>query len=85
MLSNITTRGHGRASLEVPVSKIDEVIKVPLSKKILFEKLQNVHVTADVWYKGKRARIKLDTKPKGSPADAYIDTNGIVTVNETQE
>lgn len=65
--------------------KIDEVIKVPLSKKILFEKLQNVHVTADVWFKGKRARIKLDTKPKGSPADAYIDTNGIVTVNETQE
>ena len=52
---------------------------------ILFEKLQNVHVTADVWFKGKRARITLDTKPKGSPADAYIDTNGIVTVNETQE
>ena len=65
--------------------KIDEIIKVPLSKKILFEKLQNVHVTADVWFKGKRARITLDTKPKGSPADAYIDTNGIVTVNETQE
>jgi len=65
--------------------KIDEIIKVPLSKKILFEKLENVHVTADVWFKGKRPRITLDTKPKGSPADAYIDTNGIVTVNETQE
>jgi len=39
----------------------------------------------DVWFKGKRPRITLDTKPKGSPADAYIDTNGIVTVNETQE
>ena len=65
--------------------KIDEIIKVPLSKKILFEKLENVHVTADVWFKGKRPRITLDVKSKGSPSDAYIDTNGIVTVNETQE
>ena len=65
--------------------KIDEIIKVPLSKKILFEKLENVHVTADVWFKGKRPRITLDVKPKGSSSDAYIDTNGIVTVNETQE
>ena len=64
--------------------KIDELIKVPLSKKILFEKLANVHVTVDVWYKGKKPKISITTKPKTN-TDAYIDPNGIVTVNESQE
>ena len=64
--------------------KIDELIKVPLSKKILFEKLSNVHVTADLWIKGKKKRVTLVTKAKSSPADAYVDSNGVVTVNETQ-
>jgi len=64
--------------------KIDELIKVPLSKKILFEKLSNVHVTVDVWHKGKKPKISITTKPKTN-TDAYIDTNGIVTVNESQE
>ena len=64
--------------------KIDELIKVPLSKKILFEKLSNVHVTADLWIKGKKRRVTLTTKAKSTPADAFIDTNGVVTINETQ-
>ena len=63
--------------------KIDELIKVPLSKKILFEKLTDVHVTVDVWYKGKKPKILITTAPKTN-TDAYIDTNGIVTVNEAQ-
>ena len=65
--------------------KIDELVKIPLSKKILFEKLENVHVTVDVWFKGKKAKITLETKAKSSPADAYVDPNGIVTMNESQD
>ena len=65
--------------------KIDELVKIPLSKKILFEKLENVHVTVDVWFKGKKAKITLETKAKSSPADAYVDPNGIVTINESQD
>jgi ATP-dependent Clp protease ATP-binding subunit ClpA len=64
--------------------KIDELIKVPLSKKILFEKLENCHVTADLFIKGKKRRVSLTSKPKTTVSGGEINENGVVIVNETQ-
>jgi len=64
--------------------KIDELIKVPLSKKILFEKLENCHVTADLFIKGKKRRVSLISKPKTTVSGGEINENGVVVVNETQ-
>ena len=64
--------------------KIDELIKVPLSKKILFEKLENCHLTADLFVKGKKRRVSFTAKPKTTVTGGEVDANGIVIVNETQ-
>ena len=64
--------------------KIDELIKVPLSKKILFEKLENCHVTADLGVKGKKRKVLFTTKPKTTVIGGEVDENGVVIVNETQ-
>ena len=66
--------------------KIDELIKVPLSKKILFEQLSNCHVTAD-WLddKGRGCRVVLISKPRSKAISAEIDMNGVVVVNDEPE
>ncbi len=63
--------------------KIDELIKVPLSKKILFEKLENCHLTCDLFIKGKKRRVSFTSKPKTTVSGGKVDENGIVIVNET--
>ena len=63
--------------------KIDELIKVPLSKKILFEKLENCHLTCDLFIKGKKRRVSFTSKPKTTVSGGEVDENGIVVVNET--
>lgn len=63
--------------------KIDELIKVPLSKKILFEKLENCHLTCDLFIKGKKRRVSFTSKPKTTVSGGEVDENGIVIVNET--
>ena len=63
--------------------KIDELIKVPLSKKILFEKLENCHLTCDLSIKGKRKKVAFRSIPK-APVNGKVDENGIIVVNETQ-
>mgnify|MGYP001245007045 CR=1 FL=1 len=63
--------------------KIDELVKVPLSKKILFEKLENCHLTCDLFIKGKKKKVIFRSTPKTS-ANNEVDENGIVVVNQTQ-
>ncbi|MDC0862911.1 ATP-dependent Clp protease ATP-binding subunit [bacterium] len=63
--------------------KIDELIKVPLSKKILFEKLENCHLTCDLFIKGKKRRVSFKSQPKTTVSGGEVDANGIVVVNET--
>tara|TARA_B100001057_G_scaffold490450_1_gene578769 strand:+ start:11110 stop:13419 length:2310 start_codon:yes stop_codon:yes gene_type:complete len=63
--------------------KIDELIKVPLSKKILFEKLENCHLTCDLFIKGKKRRVSFKSQPKTTVSGGEVDANGIVIVNET--
>lgn len=63
--------------------KIDELIKVPLSKKILFEKLENCHLTCDLFIKGKKRRVSFTSQPKTTVSGGEVDANGIVVVNET--
>ena len=64
--------------------KIDELIKVPLSKKILFEKLENCHLTCDLFIKGKKRRVSFASQPRTTVSGGEVDPNGIVIVNETQ-
>ena len=64
--------------------KIDELIKVPLSKKILFEKLSNCHVTADLWVKGNKKKIRLNVAPKATVSGGEVNQDGIVIVNESE-
>jgi ATP-dependent Clp protease ATP-binding subunit ClpA len=65
--------------------KIDELIKVPLSKKILFEKLSNCHVTADwVRVKAKKYAVGLTSKPKTTVSGGEVNQDGIVIVNESE-
>ena len=64
--------------------KIDELIKVPLSKKILFEQLENCHLTCDLFIKGKKRRVSFKSHPKTTVSGGEVDENGIVVVNETQ-
>ena len=63
--------------------KIDELVKVPLSKKILFEKLENCHLTCDLFIKGKKKKVVFRSTPKTS-ATNEVDENGVVVVNQTQ-
>jgi len=63
--------------------KIDELVKVPLSKKILFEKLENCHLTCDLFIKGKKKKVVFRSTPKTS-ANNEVDENGVVVVNQTQ-
>ena len=63
--------------------KIDELVKVPLSKKILFEKLENCHLTCDLFIKGKKKKVIFRSTPKTS-ANNEVDENGVVVVNQTQ-
>ena len=58
--------------------KIDELIKVPLSKKILFQKLKNCHITAE-W---KNQEVVLTSKPKSNPTSAEVNENGVVVVKD---
>ena len=66
--------------------KIDELIKVPLSKKILFEQLSDCHVKAE-WLDDKKrgCRVVLTSKPKSNAISAEIDMNGVVVVNDDPE
>jgi len=63
--------------------KIDELIKVPLSKKILFEQLSDCLVKAE-WLDDKKrgCRVVLTSKPKSSALSAEIDTNGVVVIKD---
>jgi len=63
--------------------KIDELVKVPLSKKILFEKLENCHLTCDLFIKGKKKKVVFRSTPKTS-TNNEVDENGVVVVNQTQ-
>jgi ATP-dependent Clp protease ATP-binding subunit ClpA len=48
MIDHLARIGYDPAMGARPLSrKIDEIIKVPLSKKILFEKLENCNITVD--------------------------------------
>ena len=64
--------------------KIDELVKVPLSKKILFEKLSNCHVTADLWVKGNKRKVLLKVASKTAVTSGEVNQDGIVIVNQSE-
>ena len=58
--------------------KVDELIKVPLSKRILFEKLRDCNITVD-W---KDDEIQFDSTERAAHANEQgsVDSNGIIVV-----
>jgi ATP-dependent Clp protease ATP-binding subunit ClpA len=57
--------------------KIDELIKVPLSKKMLFENLNNVDISVD--YRGDAVQFDLGTA--STVETGAVDANGIIVVD----
>ena len=57
--------------------KIDQLIKVPLSKRILFEKLSNCNVTVD--YNNDEVAFIVDAEDSTSTSGA-VDANGIIVL-----
>jgi ATP-dependent Clp protease ATP-binding subunit ClpA len=60
--------------------KINELIKVPLSKKILFDKLNNCDVKVD--YQDKMSFVITEKEFILFPADKIIDENGYVILDQ---
>jgi ATP-dependent Clp protease ATP-binding subunit ClpA len=58
--------------------KIDELVRIPLSRKILFEDLQDCTVTADY----RDEQVELDI---AKLLIASVDSSGLVVVNEVDE
>jgi ATP-dependent Clp protease ATP-binding subunit ClpA len=59
--------------------KIDELLRVPISKKILFEDLRDTDLTVDY----RDQKIEIDVRPARTVASATIDEDGIIHVGET--
>jgi ATP-dependent Clp protease ATP-binding subunit ClpA len=57
--------------------KIDELIRVPLSKKILFERIKNVTINAHIDVEG---HIIFDIQHRLLPSAANIGPDGIITI-----
>jgi ATP-dependent Clp protease ATP-binding subunit ClpA len=81
LVEHLAQKGYDPQMGARPLSrKIDELIKVPLSKKILFEKLTNCGIVADlvedevVFNIGKRR----NEKTKGD-----VDKDGFIVIDET--
>ena len=60
--------------------KIDELIKVPLSKKILFERLQDVSLIAD-W---QDQQVVFDTASRRNSTKTGVDSKGYIVVDEDE-
>ena len=58
--------------------KVDELIKIPLSKKILFDKIKNCTVTVD-WVEGV-AEFTTNEPSAHTGEQGKVDSNGIVIV-----
>ena len=60
--------------------KIDELIKVPLSKKILFERLQDVSLIADY----RDQQVVFDTVSRRNSTKTGVDSKGYIVVDEDE-
>jgi ATP-dependent Clp protease ATP-binding subunit ClpA len=58
--------------------KIDELIKVPLSKKILFDRLQDVSLIADY----RDQQVVFDTASRRNATKTGVDSKGYIVVDE---
>jgi ATP-dependent Clp protease ATP-binding subunit ClpA len=58
--------------------KIDELIRVPLSKKILFERLSNVHINIDLQ---DSKVVFVSANAVANIPEPGIDTDGFITIN----
>jgi ATP-dependent Clp protease ATP-binding subunit ClpA len=74
LIEHLAITGYDNKMGARPLSrKIDEVLRVPLSKKILFENLADCSITADFI----NEQVKLDIN---MPRLAGVDSNGVIQV-----
>jgi ATP-dependent Clp protease ATP-binding subunit ClpA len=78
LIDHLATVGYDPKMGARPLSrKVDELIKVPLSKRILFERLRDCDVTAD--WNGTEVVFSHGASNSGT-----VDNNGIIVLDQTQ-
>jgi ATP-dependent Clp protease ATP-binding subunit ClpA len=76
LIDYLAEKGYDKKMGARPLSrKIDELIRVPLSKKILFERIKNSTIVADV---GSNDSVEFDVQRK---LTAELGEDGIIKVN----
>jgi len=79
LIEHLALTGYDNKMGARPLSrKIDEVLRVPLSKKILFENLSDCSITAD--YINDQVRLDIDVLRL-----AAVDSNGLIQVEDVTE
>jgi ATP-dependent Clp protease ATP-binding subunit ClpA len=74
VVDELVTKGYDSKMGARPLSrKIDELIRIPLSKKILFDRLQNCEVIADMIEEKIEFTVNEDVQ-------ARVDDNGIIVL-----
>ena len=73
----LAQRGYDSKMGARPLSrKIDELIRVPLSKRILFDQLTNCHIRAEVAGDG----VAFETVPAPVTTTGTVDEQGIIVL-----
>jgi ATP-dependent Clp protease ATP-binding subunit ClpA len=81
VIDMLATKGYDSKMGARPLSrKIDELIRVPLSKKILFENLTNCTVYATM--NNDKIDLRTESEPSVVPT---VNADGIIVVENTNE
>jgi len=81
LIDHLATVGYDPKMGARPLArKIDELVKVPLSKKILFERLRDCDVTVN--WTGQTVTFDHIT---ATPGNAVVNSNGIIILDQTTE
>jgi ATP-dependent Clp protease ATP-binding subunit ClpA len=77
LIDHIADKGYDPKMGARPLSrKIDELIRIPLSKKILFDRIENCRVVADL------ADDKVEFKTESS-MQGQVNDEGIIVVDQS--
>jgi ATP-dependent Clp protease ATP-binding subunit ClpA len=79
VIDMLADKGYDSKMGARPLSrKIDELIRVPLSKKILFDRLTDCDITADLV----DDQVVFDVVPHTTPSGAHVDEHGFIKLGD---
>ena len=79
VIDMLADKGYDSKMGARPLSrKIDELIRVPLSKKILFDRLTDCDITADLV----DDQVMFDVVPHTTPSGAHVDEHGFIKLGD---